>query len=303
MRSARVTYQGAWHHAMNRGHDKKNIFSGTVLKSLFKTKLSDLAKELKVPILAYCIMDNHYHLVLQNHSNQMSAFFKRLNGEYATLYRKETGGHGYVFQNRYHSQLIQDEAYLLTAIAYVLNNPVRAGLCRSFTDYPWSSSNLLNLQNEDPIIDLGYLQAIFDTLGKVHDYALAYTEKELPLVNTPMGKMIGGEEMTGVYLTRAERRSGRESEERRREKDYHVLSVEQVIMEFERMISMSLDQIQTHTWDGKRLRARLLVLLRDKTLTKYREIAQIPLFGDISYRTLHSMYHFEKKKQAQEMKF
>jgi REP element-mobilizing transposase RayT len=282
---------------MNRGHDKKNIFAGTGMKNLFKAKLRDLSKELKVPILAYCIMDNHYHLVLQNISSQMSAFFKRLNGEYATLYRKETGGVGYVFQNRFASQLIQDEAYLLTAIAYVLNNPVRAGICRTFTDYPWSSNRLLDSRNDEGIADLGYLQAIFDGLGKVHDYVLAYTEKELPLINSPMGKMIGGEDFMDVFLRRADRRSGLESEERRREKDYHILSIEQVIMEFERIEGINLDQILTYTLAGKKMRARFLVLLRDKTMATYREIAQIPLFSDISLNTLSSMYLYEKRKQ------
>ena len=76
-------------------------------------------------------------MVLENSSGRMSDFFKQLNGQIASEYRKQVGGKGYVFQDRFKSTLIQNEAYLMLVIAYTLNNPVRARLVENFMDYQW----------------------------------------------------------------------------------------------------------------------------------------------------------------------
>ena len=154
MRRARVTYQGAFHHAMNRGYEGKKIFLKDSEKNLFLELLKETAKVLRIRIFAYCIMDNHYHLVLENSSGRMSEFFKKFNGQYGRIYRKENKGKGYVFQDRFKSKIIQDDSYLLMVIGYVLNNPVRAGLATDFLDYQWSSSSLyFNKQSSDIIDD------------------------------------------------------------------------------------------------------------------------------------------------------
>jgi REP element-mobilizing transposase RayT len=82
MRRARITYKGAYHHAMNRGHEGKCIFSKDREKEFFLKLLVETSKILKVRILAFCLMDNHYHLVLENSSARRSDFFKQLNGQY-----------------------------------------------------------------------------------------------------------------------------------------------------------------------------------------------------------------------------
>ena len=132
MRRARITYKGAYHHAMNRGHEGKPIFLKDRDKEFFLKLLVETSKILKIRILAYCLMNNHYHLVLENSSGRMSDFFKQLNGQFGTHYRQKNKGRGYVFQDRYKSMLIQDDSYLLMVIGYVLNNPVRAGLVNNF---------------------------------------------------------------------------------------------------------------------------------------------------------------------------
>src|SRR4030042_1669372 len=127
MQRIRLTYEGALHHAMNRGHGGEKIFSGSGLKKVFIDILTETSRKLKIKIIAYCLLDNHYHLVLENSSGRLSEFFKLLNGRFGIHYRKKNGGKGYVFQNRFKSEIIQDESYLITAIAYVLMNPIRAG--------------------------------------------------------------------------------------------------------------------------------------------------------------------------------
>lgn len=125
---------------MNRGHGRERILAGSKDKTVFLNILGIASKRLKIRVLAYCLMDNHYHLVIENSSGRMADFFKLLNGEYGTDYRKRHGGSGYVFQGRFKSTLIQDDGYLLMAISYVLGNPVRVGLVKDFLEYSWSSA-------------------------------------------------------------------------------------------------------------------------------------------------------------------
>jgi putative transposase len=112
---------------VNRGHGRERILANDADKKVFLDILTEASKRLKIRVLAYCLMDSHYHLVIENSSGRMADFFKLLNGDYGTYYRKRHGGNGYIFQGRYKSTLIQDDGYLMMAISYVLANPVRAG--------------------------------------------------------------------------------------------------------------------------------------------------------------------------------
>ncbi|MFC2140912.1 transposase [Acidobacteriota bacterium] len=78
----------------NRGYDGNAIFSGTVTKSHFLDYIEDAVTKMKMRIFAYCIMDNHYHMVLENTSGKMSDFMKLLNGNFGMYYRKKFGGQG-----------------------------------------------------------------------------------------------------------------------------------------------------------------------------------------------------------------
>lgn len=91
MRRARITYEGAFHHAMNRGINGDAILAGSKSKTMFLDVMQSTASNLKIKILAYCIMDNHYHLILENSSGRMSDFFRQLNGNYGMIYRKLYG--------------------------------------------------------------------------------------------------------------------------------------------------------------------------------------------------------------------
>lgn len=117
MKRERVTYEGAYQHVMNRGYDGTDIFAGNRHKSQFLDYLEDSAKRMKIRIFAYCIMDNHYHLVLENSSSRLSDFLKLLNGQYGMYYHKIEGGQGYVFQNRFKSTIIEDDGYLIKKVA------------------------------------------------------------------------------------------------------------------------------------------------------------------------------------------
>jgi putative transposase len=89
---------------------------------------------------AYCLMGTHYHLVLESDRDALSAGVQRLNGVYAQLFNRRHGRTGHLFGDRFHAWVIVDEDHLRATCAYVLENPVRAGLCADPSDWPWTAS-------------------------------------------------------------------------------------------------------------------------------------------------------------------
>jgi len=87
---------------------------------------------------AFCLMPNHYHVVLEATREQLSRGLHRLNGELALSFNERHGRWGHLFGDRFAAWMIRDEDHLREAVAYVLHNPVRAGLCELASDWRWS---------------------------------------------------------------------------------------------------------------------------------------------------------------------
>ncbi|MCK4835297.1 MAG: transposase [Candidatus Aminicenantes bacterium] len=291
MRRARITYKGAFHHAMNRGHEGKKIFLKDSEKNLFLELLKETAKGYRIRIFTYCIMDNHYHLVLENSSGRMSEFFKKLNGQYGRIYRRENKGKGYVFQDRFKSKIIQDDSYLIMVMGYVLNNPVRAGLVTDFLDYQWSSSSLYFKEDTSDIVDNKYVEALYGSFYNMSDQIRNLTIKELPVILTRVGEIIGGEEFVVESLEKFNRRKPNDQvEEYKRIDDYYFDSVEKVFYEFKKIHKINVFDIDTKSYKGKRLRGELLVYLKDNAGLTYGEIKKVPIFSDLKISSLGWIY-------------
>jgi REP element-mobilizing transposase RayT len=285
---------------MNRGHGRERIFSGEKDKTVFLNMLGMASKRLKIRILAYCLMDNHYHLVIENSSGRMADFFKLLNGEYGIYYRRCHGGSGYVFQGRFKSTLIQDEGYLLMAISYVLGNPVRARLVTDFLEYPWSSAAIYFKTEDSDLIDRVFVEEIYETAKKLHEHVRIWQERksELPIIHTELGPVLADETEIGVLQERFERRSGQESLERKRKDDFGFEPIAKIYQEFCAMHEVDLDQIDFDTRHGQKVRRVLLLQLKDRGGLKYREIAKLPEFAGVEMNSLGALYRYEKSKRS-----
>ena len=274
------------------------------MKRAFIDILAETSRKLKIKIIAYCVMDNHYHLVVENSSGRLSEFFKHLNGRFGIHYRKKKGGKGYVFQSRFKSEIIQDESYLIAVIAYVLMNPVRAGLTTDFMTYPWSSAQSY-YQGEFPVTDREYLQGLFGSKRNFVSQVQGLGDRELPLLRTDVGEVIGSEDFAEKALEQFERRSGEEGRERKRTDDRYFDPLEKVIQEFERMKGINIDEIDIVKYAGKRLRGELLVYLKDNGGLTYEEIAEMSVFSDIQMVSLGKLYQDALrrfKRRSQEVK-
>ena len=134
------------YHVTLRGNGKQIIFEDDGDRRRFLTYLARLPEH-DVAIIAWCLMSNHVHLVLEDAGDALSGEMQRLASSYAHYFNKRYGRSGHVFETRFKSQAIEDDAYLLAAVRYVHLNPAVAGMGAPDT-YPWSSyRSYIGLEN------------------------------------------------------------------------------------------------------------------------------------------------------------
>ena len=138
-RPLRIEYAGAWYHVMNRGRRGDNVFSGKQDFEIFITLLKEAAELWDVLVSAYCLMNNHYHLLLQTPQGNLTRFMRHLNGVYTQRYNRLHGYDGQLFRGRYKSILVEEDSYLLELVRYIHRNPLRAGMVSDLEQYPRSS--------------------------------------------------------------------------------------------------------------------------------------------------------------------
>ncbi len=285
---------------MNRGHGGEEIFYGNKNKSQFLDLLVNASRKLKIRIFAYCLMDNHYHLVLENSSGKMSECFKRLNGQYGMYYRKVAGGKGYVFQGRFNSTLIEKDAYLLHSIAYLLRNPVRAGIVRDADDYIWSSIKAYYSDNTNGLVDAEFVNELFGTKEQLMAAIQTWGVRELPIIETEYGEVLGNEDFMESALKKYDRRTkpSDQGKGNRRKKDRYFDPVGKVIWEFEEIKGTKIEDIDISTKEGTRQRGDLLVMLKENGGLTYKEISEFDIFEDIKMDSLRSIYRNAKKRRG-----
>ena len=129
---------GEYLHIIVRGIGKQILFEDTRDREKYLFYLQKYAAETGISILAYCLMDNHVHLLLRDPAAGIALFMKKTGISYAQYFNQKYARSGHLFQDRYKSENIQDDAYLLTVFRYILNNPLGAGYS-SAEAYRWSS--------------------------------------------------------------------------------------------------------------------------------------------------------------------
>lgn len=138
-RQQRILSENGTYHVMMRGNERKNLFHDQEDKQRFIDTL--LAKKMVTgfSVYGYCLMDNHVHLLIREGPEGLSASMKRINASYASYFNHKYHRVGHLFQDRFRSEPIQEDRHLLTALRYIHNNPVKAGLVDKPQHYWWSS--------------------------------------------------------------------------------------------------------------------------------------------------------------------
>ena len=139
-RLPRHVFPDGIYHVVTRGVDGTPIYRTRADRREFLELLLGVARRNEWTCHALCLMTNHYHLVVEALREQLSAGLHRLNGVYAQAFNERYARRGHLFGDRFWCGLIEDEEELATVCAYVVNNPVRAGLVDTPHRWPWSAS-------------------------------------------------------------------------------------------------------------------------------------------------------------------
>lgn len=126
------------YHIMSRGVGKAIIFEDDSDRRQFMFFLLEGVRQGHLTLHAWCLMDNHYHLLLEGALEAISLMMRRLNGKYAVYFNERHGRVGHLFQGRFRSAAVNTDEYYLTVLRYIHQNPVRAGMTET-CEYPWSS--------------------------------------------------------------------------------------------------------------------------------------------------------------------
>ena len=162
VRVARLVSDSGYYHVMARGNNKEMIFKSPSEKEYYLEELEQVIEEGSLKLLSYCIMDNHIHLLINSDTDAMADVFRKINLKFALRYNKKYNQVGHVFQGRYKSEVIDTDQYLLSALRYIHNNPVKAGIVSNAENYRWSSyidylnsnSSLLDSNEKEMIMDM-----------------------------------------------------------------------------------------------------------------------------------------------------
>jgi REP element-mobilizing transposase RayT len=138
-RPLRLEYPGALYHVSSRGNGRANIFRSDKDRDVFLKILDAVIQKYHWLLHAYCLMDNHYHLVVETPEGNLSRGMRQLNGMYTQKFNWRHHECGHIFQGRYKAILVDKESYLLELCRYVALNPVRAGIREQPENWPWSS--------------------------------------------------------------------------------------------------------------------------------------------------------------------
>lgn len=143
---------GYAYHVINRGNDRAQVFHKAQDYEAFLELLAAAKARHDVKIFAFCLLPNHFHLVLEPSSNTaLSQFMQWLLTSHVRRYHRHYHSSGHVWQGRFKSFPIQRDEHLLTVVRYVLQNPVRAGLARSPGEWAWSSLQKTSLTDPCPV--------------------------------------------------------------------------------------------------------------------------------------------------------
>lgn len=146
-RAARKKSESKIYHVMLRGINRQVIFQDDEDHEKYLQCLTASQTASRFTLHAYCLMGNHLHLLIQEGPEPLELIFKRIGTRYVYWYNWKYQRTGHLFQDRFKSEPVDDDAYFLAVLRYIYQNPVKAGLCKKPEEYPWSSCHTLGSPN------------------------------------------------------------------------------------------------------------------------------------------------------------
>jgi len=176
-RPLRIEYENAYYHVMNRGRDRQNIFHNEEYYEAFLLSLSEAHQRFGIQILCYCLMSNHYHLLVKTPEANLGRAMRHINGLYTQRHNRLKRTDGSLFRGRYKAICVEEDSYQLQLSRYIHRNPIEAGMVEQLESYPWNSYTFYVKKKKAP--QWLYTQEVLEQLHvkrRVREKYRAYVE-------------------------------------------------------------------------------------------------------------------------------
>ena len=199
-RPLRVQFPGAIYHITSRGNAGLPIFADDVDRQSLLLLFHEAVSRFNWIFYAYCLMDNHYHLLVETADRNLSQGMRHINGVYTQRHNRRNSRTGHVFQGRFKSIIVERESYLLELCRYVVLNPVRAGMVKQPEQYSWSSYRVTaGLDKKPSFLATDWVLGQFagkkhEARGQYREFVLAGIEEPSPWSSLKSKVILGGRE-------------------------------------------------------------------------------------------------------------
>ncbi len=220
-RPLRIEYPGAIYHLTARGNAQGAIFLYDEDRFAFLAILDGLVERYNWYCHGYCLMDNHYHLLLETPEANLSTGMRQLGGIYTQKFNRQHNRVGHLFQGRYKSILVEKENYLLELCRYIVLNPVRANIVADPADYPWSSyTATAGHINKPPFLSIDWILSQFgktpeSAQDRYREFVMDGVGKESPWKHLKGQCLLGSEQFLDKLAPELDRKSGEKEIPRR----------------------------------------------------------------------------------------
>jgi len=264
-RPLRVDYPGALHHVIFKGNEGRVIFWEDRDREEFLKMLKELTRRYRFILYAYCLMDNHVHLLIETAHEPLSRFMQRLLTRYVQWFNKRHNRSGHLLGDRYKSILVDKDRYFLAVLRYIHLNPVRARMVSMPEDYPWSSYR--EYLGEAKIVSTALGLSYFSSLDEFIDFTLSGIEEGLPEVKKVQDYLVyADDDFVHQVLEMLEK-------ERRKREGGGRIPVEEVDGFLKERYGKALENIER--FEKGEIKGVAVVLLRDRAHLTWREIGEV----------------------------
>ena len=295
-RPLRIEYPGAFYHVIQRGNERKDIFISDQDRVKFYEYLAILHTRYKVNLHGYCLMNNHYHLIIETKNANLAKAMHSLNTSYTVYFNIKRKRSGHLFQGRYKAILVEADEYLHQLSRYIYLNPVRAGLVKEPGDYLYSSYQYFTSPAKAPDwLSLNFILSIFDknvkkakSLYKKFVLDGLGNETEVIRKNINFGFLLGNQDFIEDIKTRFI--------QGKQDREIPVLKIAQNELNPNDIKERIIKKIG----DNKLSRTICIYLIRKQTDLSLKDIAL--LFNHISDAGVSALYRRIDHKRAKDKK-
>ena len=193
-RPLRIEYPGAVYHIFSRGNERKEIFRRPVDYEMFLMILKDTTLRYDSLVHAYCLMPNHFHLLMETQDSNLSQVMKRLLGLYTLRFNSSHKRVGHLFQGRYKALLVDKDNYFLELSRYIHLNPVKAKLCQAPEAYPWASMKYYLKDKSPDILHKDFTLKSFGSPREYRQFVMDGLNSQTDLLKDAIGGLVLGSE-------------------------------------------------------------------------------------------------------------